>query len=435
VVAVDWTPQGDEAGDFALDAVPFRIVKVEYGTLEEGRIAVEALEDVFGITVIPQRPDAGQFSQGGGTPTAPGIAISQAPTSAIRVCLFPSDENFTITLQRANDSAFSVSLTTLSSTITGTTDYYDDTITVGQTRYYRAKLTRTGYTDGAWSNTLTAIAVAGTPGSCVCTVPTISVSATDDGTTGTLVVSIADDQGRVSLVEFRTHSGPGVFSDWATDSSVPYETTVALSAAGPSRIEWRVTYQDCAGDDVVATGWEDFPPLNTPPDSPPEANPGVEYAWIDIPLLRVPWTLFQPGADRAVVSTYRITEEHPVLDQASAAYLASGVAASSLPAGVYLACEAEILGAVGEWAPMEDGGDDGPFVALDTTTLDTADANTDEVSWNVRGDSVTVADGVQGSERLRLVVGGGDGTGAADSGLGHALASDRPQGRGCPAGD
>lgn len=415
VVAVTWTPQGDAVGDFALDAVAFRIVRVGYGTLEEGRLEVEAIEDVFGIAVNPGDHTPGYDHQPG-TRTAPGIAISQAPTSAIRVCLFPSDENFLITLERAEDAAFTVNLTTVASGLAGTTDYYDDTIAVGQTRYYRAKLTRTGYTDGAWSTTLTAVAVTGTPGSCTCTEPTITQASSSDGTTGTLTLTIGDEQGRVTLVEFRTRTGLAAFGDWATDSSVPYGTTVTLDPVSVSRIEWRVTYQDCAGDDTEATGGADFTPgdENPPETTPPE--PGLTAVWLEVPLYRSggwPYAILTPGAARVVLGEFRGTEEYPPLAGVTAAYLTAVITDSELPVGAFVAVEYEDPATPGAWFPMEDSAADdaGPMLPLDPASLDLLDTNADETAWNVRGDSVDVLDDAAQEVRVRAVIGGGDDTG------------------------
>lgn len=85
--------------------------------------------------------------------------------------------------------------------------------------------------------------------------PTVTEDRSQDSTTGTLVVTITDPQGRVTKVEFRTRAGDtGAWSAWAQDSTIPYGTTVALVGNETSLIEYRITGYDVNG--VLVTLWQ-----------------------------------------------------------------------------------------------------------------------------------------------------------------------------------
>jgi hypothetical protein len=236
--------------------VAFRVDPAGYGTLSDGRVRVSAVEDVWAQdAALPLPPGEGTGSSGN-PPTCPAIAIGYVANSAIRVALFPSDPTFTIELHRATDGS-GTGDTLLSDTIAGTTLYYDDTQTVGDTRYYRARLIRAGWTAGAWTAWTAMTAAAGTPTTTPTgTNPTFALSW--DDALGTFTVTVTDPDGRLQTVEFRHRSGTGAFSAWTADATPPYTDTVTLDPTYDSRIEARVTYLNTAGDLVTQEFAHDF---------------------------------------------------------------------------------------------------------------------------------------------------------------------------------
>jgi hypothetical protein len=251
---------------------------------------------------------------------APSVAISYAATSAMRICVYSSDQNFSIRLWRAN-SDLGLGVTTGANIVgdfPGTSTYVDDTfpsaarsasttrsrpyedvllgpssiyggsrystsrtdtqttgasylvtpagdsIVLGATYWYAAQLIPTssqvGYTDGAMTPWQSMTATAGTPGACTCTIPTVVPSSSDIADVGTLTLTITDAQNRVQMVEFQTQAGFGPLSDWTEDTAAPYTTTVSTLGADVSRINYRVTYLDCAGASVSnLSGTVEFP--------------------------------------------------------------------------------------------------------------------------------------------------------------------------------
>jgi hypothetical protein len=240
--------------------VAFRVDPAGYGTLEGGRVRVSAVEDVWAQdAALPLPPGEGTGSSGN-PPTAPAMAIGYVASSAIRVALFPSDPTFTIKLWRAASdlgAGVTTGATVLSSTIAGTTLYYDDTQTVGVTKYYAAQLVRAGWTDGPLTAWQAMTAAAGTPTTTPTgTDPTFALSW--DDALGTFTVTVTDPDGRLQTVEFRHRSGTGAFTAWTADASAPYTDTVTLDPTYDSRIEARVTYLNTAGDTVTQEFAHDF---------------------------------------------------------------------------------------------------------------------------------------------------------------------------------
>jgi hypothetical protein len=242
----------DGAEIIILEDVPFRILEIDAGGLEEREITVTAMEDIFGDDILPIIPPGSPPV--GTTRTAPDIVISQAPTSSITICLFPADTNFYIEIQRSTDSLGTGALT-LSSTVPGISTCATDTQDVDTIMYYRARLVPTpsqpGFTAGAWTSWIEMTGVAGTPGSCVCTIPTVATSRTESAGTATLTLTITDPQERVSKVEFKTQQGALPESAWFEDVAAPYAASVARGSGETSVISYRVTYLNCSGTSVV----------------------------------------------------------------------------------------------------------------------------------------------------------------------------------------
>jgi hypothetical protein len=233
---------------FGLSAVLFRVSRVTWGPLEDGWITVEAVRDVFGTQDQIDGLPGGTSSDVPTLGVAPSIFLGCVSPGSIRVGLFPADTNFTITLQRADNLAFTTAVTTLSSTIPGTTTYYDDAQSNGVTKYYRAWLTRTGYEDGPVSAILSCTGSAGTPGTPACTIPSYTKAV--DADAGTVTLTITDPQVRVSEVRYRTKAGNAAWSAWTVDTH-PYVFTVSLVDGLDSIIEWEIDYTACNGSAAV----------------------------------------------------------------------------------------------------------------------------------------------------------------------------------------
>lgn len=70
--------------------------------------------------------------------------------------------------------------------------------------------------------------------------PTVDIGRAEDGSTGTVTVTVTDPQGRLQRVEFQTQVGAAAPSAWAEDASAPYEGSVGYTAAEVSVVRWRV---------------------------------------------------------------------------------------------------------------------------------------------------------------------------------------------------
>jgi hypothetical protein len=91
-------------------------------------------------------------------------------------------------------------------------------------------------------------------------VPTVTERTAQDATTGTLTLLVLDEGSVVTDIAFSTQSGLGAASGYVSDSTAPYETTVALTTGYPSYIYWRVTYTDNTGASQTITGTATFTP-------------------------------------------------------------------------------------------------------------------------------------------------------------------------------
>jgi hypothetical protein len=94
---------------------------------------------------------------------------------------------------------------------------------------------------------------------------TASVARFEDGTIGEITLTITSGDALVTLVEFSTQSGNATATAYGSVAGGPQYTSpdVALSASYQSKIFWRVTYTDPAGDDATITGTEVFQPSPT----------------------------------------------------------------------------------------------------------------------------------------------------------------------------
>lgn len=131
---------------------------------------------------------------------------------------------------------------------------------VGVTRLQTAGRVIGAYDD--WRRGIRSAAVLAVP-------PSVSAAATETATTGTLVITPTDPQGRITRVEMATASGNTPLSAFATVALVGgvYTGTVALVEKQPSKIAWRMwatvgtTEQLVDGDSVrYAIGGIPLPP-------------------------------------------------------------------------------------------------------------------------------------------------------------------------------
>jgi len=84
--------------------------------------------------------------------------------------------------------------------------------------------------------------------------PKVQVYPSADTTTGYVTLVVIDSEARVTDVSFSTQTGNLAATGFITDASLPYATTVALSAGFTSYIYWQVTWTDAASISQIITG-------------------------------------------------------------------------------------------------------------------------------------------------------------------------------------
>lgn len=94
--------------------------------------------------------------------------------------------------------------------------------------------------------------------------PTFVKKPSQTATVGTLLVEVTDPQQRLKTFEFATQSGPGAISAYAVDSAVPYQTTVDLVEAFPSKIFFKATYYNIDGEEATYEDSHTFSSQNKP---------------------------------------------------------------------------------------------------------------------------------------------------------------------------
>jgi hypothetical protein len=232
-----------------------RILDIDYGHLEEGYIVIEASEDIFGDDMDygsdaqDEKPDNWETSK-----VAPAMAIGCMTPGAIRIALFPSDEQFRVEVQRADDLAFTVNVTTIYTQLSGlpTPDYIDDTQTVGTTKYYRARHIRPpSFQPGPWTEVLACTASAGTPPEeTECVIPTWTLTKSETEVEGTATLLAVDGQSRIQEVRYSMIAGPNPPTE-QTAITAPYEVDVPLLGLLDSSVTFFIDYLDC--DSQVVT--------------------------------------------------------------------------------------------------------------------------------------------------------------------------------------
>lgn len=191
-----------------------------------------------------------------------GVLLSQR--YGVAVALFPADELSEIEVQRAPDSAGSPDVgaaSTIAVLPPGSRLFVDELPPNAAPFHYRTRATLAGYDPSGW--TCWAMGLPAPLPDAVTlpdvVVPTVSVARAVSGITGTVTVTVADPQCRVTQVEFRTKVGAAAYSSWAVDSTVPYEQTVSITPGALSLIGYRVTGYDGRGSlRVLAEGEDTF---------------------------------------------------------------------------------------------------------------------------------------------------------------------------------
>jgi hypothetical protein len=267
----------------------------------------------------------------------------------------------------------------------------------------------------------------------ICLDPPINLAAFADGagTYGVECTAIAVPGGVEVWVATETAVDAGVAGTYTE-----VDTVVAL--LDPLRTRWTVTtptpndgllrfiklqsaapgYTSCGfSDPVTIDPWTLVAPGDPVPDPDPVTVPGLVSVPIPIPLVRPGQSglvVYQIDADRAVIPIVgRTAQSRAPLTGVTSAWIEAVIVASTLPANAYLAVEFENPAVPGDWHSLESDtpGAEGPTLALDPTSLDALDGNTDEDAWVVTGPAIAVRDEAADLVRLRPVIAGGDTSG------------------------
>lgn len=384
-----------------------RVAEVATGELQNGLIEAQVIEDIWSEDIIPQLPAAGSGSEFV-PPVAPAMAIACGiGGDQVRINFFPSDPTFSIELWEADDETGAGAV--LLATLPGTTAFYD--VGTDETKAHQARLVRDGYIEGPFTDWITCSISGGPPEDPTCTLPTYSFAA--DQTAGTVRLVLVDPQGRVSLVEFRHRSGAGTFTAWTAATAEldgSYLDTLGFSDIEGSRIEWRITYRDCDGNEATFLGGADFTSA-APPTEPPIGLTAID---VDLALVTAmnPLGIREMPADRTPALDWRATEIKFPLKTYTKARGEATIAYTTAPVGSYFAFEYEDPATPDSWLPIEQDGV-GPLIPLDEASLDLLDPGGSlrvPKRWVVTGDYVSIADGALDDVRVRLTVEGGTGT-------------------------
>lgn len=247
-----------------LNLVDFRMVimNIDYGTLEQGFITVEAAQDVFGDDYELSTDDSDDPVIDTTLPVAPAMSLYCITPGAIRIGLSAGNEAFNIEVERSDD-AIGTGATIISPAggYPGSTDFIDDPWPDGTTKYYRSRLIRTGYQAGPYTARASCTAAAGDPGDPVCTVPTWTLSKSETSLVGTAGINVTDPQGRLLSVEAKYKKGSDPTTEYTT-LAFPYTQDVDLVSSLTSTVWFRVTYTGCDGLPLVYEEQVDFiPPI------------------------------------------------------------------------------------------------------------------------------------------------------------------------------
>ncbi len=241
-----------------------RVIDVNFGRLEQDEIELTCVEDVWAepIEVVNTPP-----STNPGT-THPQVLV--APPIAALYCLMgetvmgvqAGDTNLTMEVEHSTSSA-GTGATVIFSALPGTSTTFSHAVT--GTNFFRVRHPAQGlYIAGPWTPWVSCTSSSTMTGTAECVLPTLTITPSTSTATGSVSLTVTDPQNRVLLVEFRTRSGNAAWSAWATDTS-PYAVSVTLDALAASRVEWRVTYLNCDGDETQLTNGYDFLTAATDP--------------------------------------------------------------------------------------------------------------------------------------------------------------------------
>lgn len=180
-------------------------------------------------------------------------------TQGIALALWPADQTLDLVIER--------SLTTASgfaeiARVAGSTPtYVDERPRDGTTYFYRVAHLLGGFGLSPYTQEVSAIA-RGVGRDLVrpdAVTPVVSVATEETSTTGTVTLTIADPQGRVTQVRFRHSANGGPVSGWTVDTTVPYSYAATIPSTGFLQIEYEVNGYSAAGVlGLLAGGTESF---------------------------------------------------------------------------------------------------------------------------------------------------------------------------------
>jgi hypothetical protein len=180
-------------------------------------------------------------------------------TQGIALALWPADQTLDLVIQRSTTSGSGFA--EIARVAGSTPTYVDERPRDGTTYYYRIAHELGGFGLSSFTQEVSAIAQ-GVGRDLVrpdAVTPVVSVETTEVATTATVLLTIADPQGRVTQVRFRERTGGGSFGAWTVVSPAPYTYSATIPNTGFVDIEYEVNGYTAAGVlGLLAGGIESF---------------------------------------------------------------------------------------------------------------------------------------------------------------------------------
>jgi hypothetical protein len=343
-----------------------RITHIDYGTVTDPRLTIQAVRDVWG------EPVSFSGNIGGGTgpgvpykPTAPlpVVACGAGGTGVSRIDIFPTSAIFAVEVYEAT-AAVGTGSTLVATLPAGTTPMFYDGDPL---KWYAARQTHPQYNASPltpWLQCSDTDVI--TPPEC--TLPEVSYAA--DNALGSILLSIYDPQNRITEVRWRYKSGTSDWSEWMV-SIAPHDWCVALDPQANSRIEWEYDYVACDGTTPTGTGGYDFiAGPSTKPEDP--ETPALTSALLIVPIHHNPveGLVLDVPSEAASIDGEQVGERIPLAGYQSVRLVARIYdLETDLPAAAALygrfapLTGAEDPDAPNIWTPFD--GVDGPLLSLD----------------------------------------------------------------------
>jgi hypothetical protein len=180
-------------------------------------------------------------------------------TQGIALALWPADQTLDLVIQRSTTSGSGFA--EIARVAGSTPTYVDERPRDGVTYFYRIAHELGGFGLSPFTQEVSAIA-RGVGRDLVrpdAVTPVVSVETTEVATTATVLLTIADPQGRVTQVRFRERTGGGSFGAWTVVSPAPYTYSATIPTTGFVDIEYEVNGYTAAGVlGLLAGGIESF---------------------------------------------------------------------------------------------------------------------------------------------------------------------------------